>query len=193
MHESSVNPAQISKTATNSRGLKVGILSKNIQHIVYHSTDRKQIFLYVKFEVRLSILFKRASKSNKKWHFSWMKLPPFFRPRSLNNRRQHFFVDLSWEESNSHLLPTLPFMRLMASLAATHLTLSWTSTYGMLRVVTIECTLMCTGLSFQWLESKVCKARWISLQVNITTDWLEKGSLGNGGLALGRSHKVSVL
>jgi hypothetical protein len=55
------------------------------QHLWHHSVDKKHCFLHVKFEAKFVIFFfsTRKSMSQKKWHFSWGIIYPFFQKKGI--------------------------------------------------------------------------------------------------------------
>jgi hypothetical protein len=61
----SVSAAQNLIAATDWRTSKDGNLLKKLQHTLYNSIDKKHIFVHVKFESGLFILFSRTFKLKK--------------------------------------------------------------------------------------------------------------------------------
>lgn len=71
MMDMSVNTIQTLKTATHLRGHEVGDPLRKAHSPLHHSTDKKNIFFYVQFELGSSILLTRKLMPNKKGTFSW--------------------------------------------------------------------------------------------------------------------------
>jgi hypothetical protein len=70
MSYTSANTTQTLQKATDWNAPKVGNLSEKTQHVWHHSSSRRHISLYVKFETRLTIPFTSKFMSQKSGPFS---------------------------------------------------------------------------------------------------------------------------